>query len=292
MDIVVSIGHLPQPGETIGLGTLDHFPGGKGANQAIAAARLGSETSILGAVGNDAHAITLIDYLQSSGVSTGSISQKAECSTGQAFIWVSAAGENMIVVVPGANHAFGPDALGDLPEGASVLLSQFEMPLETIRAFFSAPAAKAGRKIINAAPALAGGKPLFALADIVILNEVELSAFSDSGLPEISDHETLIAQARTLMSRPEQIIIVTIGAAGAIAVSGSEWFHVSGREAPVVDTTGAGDCFCGALAAALDDGLELREAINFANLSASLAVGRKGAGPAMPTRAEVLERMT
>lgn len=291
MDVVTSVEHLPRAGQTLVCQRLDYFPGGKGANQAIAAARLGCKTVLIGAVGSDQHGATLLDYLAGNGVDVGHIQQSPNAATGQAFICVSSSGENTIVVAPGANAAVAVGRVrGDDWQEQAVFLTQFEVPLAEIQAFLSCPGARRGLKIINAAPAIAGGRELFGLADVVIVNETELATYADAGGTAV-DTEELAMHARALLCRPEQTIIVTLGAHGAFAVSLERSIKVDGYEvASVKDTTGAGDCFCGALSAQLcSSNASIESAMGFANLAAAISVTRLGATTAMPTRDEVTE---
>ena len=288
LDIVCRVDELPRPGETVtGLG-VDRLPGGKGANQAAAAALAGAETRLIGAVGIDEAGGMMLAAMKAVGVRTDHIVTKPDLPTGQAFIWVSAAGENSIVVAGGANAVLTP---GDVPaaalEGASVFLAQLETPVATLEALFSGPAAKAGVRILNAAPAVADGARLFPLLDILIVNETELARYA--GLAEVPEAPgDIAAAARGLCSRADQTVIVTLGKDGAMAVTASAETIVPGRSAKVVDTTGAGDCFCGVLAARLSEGAALAEAMAWANTAAALSTQKLGAVPSMPTRAEIV----
>ena len=287
MDIVLSVSRLPRPGETVSGATLAHFPGGKGSNQAIAAARLGADVAILGAVGDDEYGTVLADALDAAGVDTTALSRLDGETSGQAFVCVSAKGENFIVVVPGASRALGPDSVsGAGLAGHGVFLAQLEVPVETVQAFFSAPPARQGTRILNAAPAATAALPLLALADILVVNETELALFAGAGEPP-SDATVIERLSRRLITTGGQTVIVTLGARGALAVTAGETVAVSGHAVPVVDTTGAGDCFCGALAAMLDSGAVLPAALEFANAAAAIAVTRKGAAPSMPGFVEV-----
>ncbi len=286
LDHVAQVADLPRPGETVASRGLAQFPGGKGANQAVAAARLGAKTRLLGAVGQDGAGDVMLDFLAGAGVDMAGVRREAGAPTGQAFITVDDAARNMIVVAAGANALYGADAArtADLG-GAGVVLTQFEATLAAIETVFTRPEAAGALKILNTAPALAEGAPLLGLADMLILNETELASFA--GLDaEPADPEAAIAAARSL-ARPGQTVLATLGAAGAVAVRGDEVFRVMGLRQRAVDTTGAGDCFCGALAAGLDRGLALPAAMAFANAAAALSVTRAGAAASMPLSAEV-----
>ncbi|MCW2307347.1 ribokinase [Rhodobium gokarnense] len=292
MDVVLSVNTLPQAGETIAASAQNLYPGGKGANQAIASARCGAPTAFFGAVGDDDYGAVLAKNLQDNGIDTAGLKVLAGRRTGQASIYVSAAGENSIVILAGANHDFVFDEDGGpvpVPSAPAVRLAQFEMPLAAIKAFFDAPGAASGTRILNPAPALPDGRFLFDLSDILIVNQTELATYA--GRPDAaSSPEASIALARGLLSRDDQWVVVTLGADGLVAVGAGQEIFVAGLDTEVVDTTGAGDCFCGALAARLSASEPLRDALAFANAAAALAVSRRGAGPSMPTFEEVVAR--
>ncbi|WP_375269549.1 ribokinase [Phenylobacterium sp.] len=291
LDHVASVAELPRWGETVASHELAQFPGGKGANQAVAAAKLGAQVRLLGAVGQDGAGDFMLGVLEEAGVQTAGVLRARDHPTGQAFITLDRAARNMIVVAAGANALFGPELAGaaDLG-GAGVILTQFEATLDAIEAVFARDEARGAVKILNTAPALAEGAHLLRLADILILNESELARFA--GLEaEPADADRAAAAARRLAA-PHQTVIATLGAAGAVAVRGDEVFRAAGLKQPAVDTTGAGDCFCGALAAALDEGVDLAGAMRFANAAAALSVTRRGAAASMPTRAEVEALLT
>jgi len=283
LDIVCRVAELPAPGETVaGLG-VERLPGGKGGNQAVAAARAGAHTVMVAAVGQDEAGEIMLASLKDAGVDAARVVALPNHPTGQAFIWVSAAGENSIVVAGGANAFLTPDRASDLA-GHAVILGQLETPVATLEAAF----ARAGgaRRILNAAPALEAGRALLPLTDILIVNETELARYARSAAVPESEAD-IAAAARTLIGRDDQTVIVTLGKAGALAVSRSDVHRVAGRPARVVDTTGAGDCFCGVLAARLSEGAPLAEAMAWANAAAGLSTQKPGAAPSMPTRGEI-----
>jgi ribokinase len=284
LDLVARVSALPQRGETIMASSLNRYPGGKGANQAVAAARAGAATRMVGRVGADEAGDWLVGFLGSASVDTRGIARD-DAPTGQAFITVGDDAENCIVVIAGANAKLSvvdaaPKRVGD----ARVLLAQLETALPPVAALFAANLSGC-IKVLNAAPALPEGASLFPYCDVLILNETELAAYTQLALTD--ELEAVTVAARTLLSRPSQSIVVTLGAAGALIVSTEAVFHVAARPAQVVDTVGAGDCFCGVLAAGLDEGLTLQAAVVRANTAAALAVARPGAANAMPTRAEI-----
>jgi ribokinase len=291
MDVVTCVDHLPRPGETIVSAQLDYLPGGKGANQAIAAARLGGNSALVGAVGRDRHGTTLVDYLARNGVDVRQVQQKPDVATGQAFICVAQSGENTIVVAPGANYALtvGELQVDDWQEH-EVFLVQLEVPPNVVEAFLGCAAARSKLKIINAAPALPAHRRLFRLADVVVVNETELAAYAGA-VSAASETGEISAQASSLLCRKAQTIVVTLGAHGALAVSAERSVKIGGHQVQIVrDTTGAGDSFCGALAVQMSrDMTDIESALRFANLAAAISVTRLGATSAMPTGEEVIE---
>ncbi len=283
-DIVCRVERLPQAGETVAARETLLLPGGKGANQAVAAARMGVATRMIGAVGDDADGAALTRFLSSERVDVSRVMRLAGVPTGAAYIALDDAGENQIVVVAGANARITPDAaVAAIGVSDRIFLAQQEVPIETIAALF---AVAPGIRILNAAPALSGGAALFVLTDILIVNQSELALYL--GVKQLARTPDDAAIARSLLTRPGQMAVVTLGAGGAVLVTADTLDFVPGRKAAVVDTTGAGDCFCGVLAAFLDDGLPPVRALGLANAAAAICVGRAGAAPSMPTRDEVM----
>ncbi len=283
LDIVCRVQELPAPGETVaGLGVA-RLPGGKGGNQAVAAARCGAATTMLATIGQDEAGAIMLASLKEAGVDAGRVVALPGQPTGQAFIWVSAAGENSIVVAGGANALLTPAMVADL--GAwRVILGQLETPVVTLEAAFKAGGA--ATRILNAAPALDEGRRLLPLTDILIVNETELARYAElATAPQALDD--VAAAARALITSEDQTVIVTLGKAGAVAVTRNSLHAVEGRPAKVVDTTGAGDCFCGVLAARLSEGADLPTAMLWANTAAGLSTQTPGAAPSMPTRAAI-----
>lgn len=284
-DIVARVDHLPTPGETVAAAGVMLLAGGKGANQAVAAARMGTATRIIGAVGEDADGTALTRYLAGEGVAIDAVARHSSQPTGTAYIMLDSHGENQIVVNAGANASVGAAAAAAIRPDDRVFLAQLETAIEGVAAFFAAAGRSGGPRILNAAPALAEGAALFAAADLLIFNQTELARYLD--LPAEPQAVEDVAVARRLFTRPGQTAVVTLGARGVVMIEADALLHVPGRRVAVVDTTGAGDCFCGVLASGIAEGLLMARALLLANLAASLCVGRIGAGPAMPTRAEV-----
>ena len=287
MDVVATADRHPRVGETVAGKQVLYFPGGKGANQAVAASRLGARTTLIGRLGKDSFGAELRTFLGDQAIDLGYVVEMAEAHTGTAIITVAEA-DNTIVVVPGANGLVGADDVEVVPLLAGdVAVSQFEIPLPTIAAFFRRGRAAGATTLLNPAPAQRMSDELLALVDILVLNETELGFFAGVDLSDSDEAAKIIGVARRLQARQDQTICVTLGKRGVLALAGREEIAVQGRTVKAVDTTGAGDCFVGALAAQLADGAPLRAALAFANAAASISVQRMGAGPSMPTAAEV-----
>lgn len=286
-DLVIDVPAIPRPGETLIGGTLREFPGGKGANQAVAAARLGAEGSLIGRIGRDGFGAQLKAFLSNQGVDLANVRESESAATGTALI-VVADSDNAIVVVAAANAELAPkDVEGAAIARGDVLLAQLEIPTATVTAFLARGRALGARTILNPAPAIEIDRQLFALADLVILNETELAAFAQRNVDAAASVPEIAEAAGALRGRADQIVCVTLGARGAVAILGSETCVIEGRKVEAVDTTGAGDCFAGAVAAALARGEAMLDALQFANAAASICVQRMGAGPSMPSLEEV-----
>ena len=287
MDVVATADRHPKVGETVAGKQVLYFPGGKGANQAVAASRLGARTTLIGRLGKDSFGAELRAFLAGQGIDLGYVQETAEAHTGTAIITVAAA-DNTIVVIPGSNALVGADDVSVVPlVKGDVAISQFEIPLPTIAAFFRRARAAEATTLLNPAPAQKFGRELLELVDILVLNETELGFLAGTELSDNDEAARIIQVARQLQAREDQTICVTLGKRGVLALAGDQEFAVPGRVVKAVDTTGAGDCFVGALAAQLADEVPLRTALAFANAAASISVQRMGAGPSMPTAAEV-----
>lgn len=286
MDIVAETINQPQTGETVFASTLKYYPGGKGANQAVAAAKSGAHTRLIGKVGTDGFGKDLLAFLNAQGIDT-IVSTVPDVPTGTALITVSTSNsDNTIVVFPGANFSLLETDVqpGDIGEG-DILVSQFEIPAPTIEAFFAKGKEKNTINILNPAPARQASRRLLELTDVLVLNETELAVLANQQIDIDEDHSITAAIAGIKSSASS--IIITLGKKGAIGFIGDGVVKVEGKQVKAVDTTGAGDCFVGALAAKLAQGDSLAEAIEFANVAASICVTRQGAGPSMPTLEEI-----
>lgn len=289
MDIAAMTARLPRPGETVLGERIVFSPGGKGANQAVAAARLGARVALIGRVGDDLFGRELHAFLASQGVDLTTVRVSADLQTGAAIIAVADA-ENAIVITPGANSAVQPrDIDATAFDARSVLVSQLEIPIATVTAFFEAGRAAGARTILNLAPVVAFDRGLLDLADIIVLNEVEIGAMDGSEFTDTDPDSKFIDAARRLQRMPAQVVCVTLGPRGIIAVGDFDPIVIPGHDVAAIDTTGAGDCFVGALAARLAEREPLAPALAYANLAASISVQRVGTGPSMPTATEVDE---
>ena len=282
-DLVTYMARMPKPGETVHGDRFMTGAGGKGSNQAVAAARLGAEVTFIGRVGNDVFANLAYEIWDAEGINRDFVGQDDHHATGVAPILVDSSGENMIVVVLGANsrvQAADIDAARERIAAADVLIAQLEINLDMV-AYALRTAKELGvTTILNPAPAAAVPTETVALADYLTPNETELEALS-GGAADVEN------AARGLMSRPDQTAVVTLGAQGAQIVSADASETVPTFEVDVVDTTGAGDAFNGGLAVALAEGRALNDAVRFANAAAALSVTKPGAAPSTPYRADV-----
>ncbi len=287
MDVVATADRHPRIGETVAGTALLYFPGGKGANQAVASAKLGAPTTLIGRLGRDAFGDRLRAFLAAQGVDMGFVQAAAGADTGTAVI-TSANADNTIVVIPGANALVSAaDVASPALAKGDIAVSQFEIPLPTISAFFKRARAAGATTILNPAPAIECGAELLDLVDILILNETELGFLTKIELRDTDDAAHFIDAARSLLPGRGKIVCVTLGKRGVLALMDGEPIIVAGRAVKAVDTTGAGDCFVGAVAAQLAGGHSMHEALDYANAAASICVQRMGAAPSMPTAAEV-----
>jgi len=280
-DLVASVPRIPAPGETVMASGHAAFAGGKGANQATAAARLGASVSMVGRVGNDAIGMSLREGLERDGVDVSRVIVDDESATGLALINVDDSGENAITVSPGANgrlSAADVAAAAVHIEAAAVVLIQLEIPIAAVA---RAAELARGTVILNPAPAVPLPVGVLENVDILVPNENELGLLAGMGT---ATEEEVIVAARSL---PADDVVVTLGARGALVVSRAGATQVSPIAVEPVDTTGAGDAFCGALAAELARGAYVQAAARFAARVAAVAVTRHGAQASMPTREDL-----
>ncbi len=265
LDLVATVDRLPQPGETVTGAELNRFPGGKGANQALAAKRLGADVSLVACVGNDAVADEALALLKEAGVNLESCRRIGDAATGTALISVAPGGENHIVVAPGANSRLGPERL-ELPE-ADALICQLEIPADTVA---RAASDFEGFFCANLAPARHVDVSVLQRADLIIVNETEQAWYGNS------------------LDASNGMIATTFGAAGAVLTkNGEDLARVKPPRVDAIDTTAAGDTFTAALTVALVEGKEPEEALRFACAAGAAATLKLGAQPSLPSRQEV-----
>lgn len=268
LDLVATAAVLPGPGETVLGHDYAEHPGGKGLNQAVAAARAGASTVFVSAVGDDDAGTRLLGVMAADGIDTTHVAVRAGTPTGRALIGVSDASENFIIVVPGANATVALDAL----PAARVVLAQLEVPLATVERAFTLARAAGATTVLNPAPAQPLPASLLALCDVVVPNEHEAE---------------LLGGVDTLFGLGARAVVVTQGSQGATLHTADGATPIAPFAVVPVDTTGAGDTFCGSLCARLAAGDELATALRFASAAAALSTTRAGAVPSIPTADEV-----
>ena len=287
MDLVVKAPRMPLGGEILPGRDFQMIPGGKGANQAAAAARLGAQVAMVGRVGGDAFGPPLIENLRRQGVDTGHVRIDDEAATGTAMIIVDDSGQNSIVVSPGANGRVNEqdvDRLEGVLGHAQVLLLQFEVPLETVEYAIQMAARHRVKVILNPAPACPALAEFIAKVDYLVPNEFEAGTLT--GL-EAKDVPSAERAARKLLGYGVPVVIITLGERGALMATEQGMTHVPARRVQAVDTTAAGDAFIGGLAVALVKGFSLDEAVRYASCAGTLAVTRFGAQTSLPSAEQV-----
>lgn len=287
-DLVVTLERHPQPGETVLGRSMTVLPGGKGANQAVAAALLGAQVTMIGAVGSDAYADVALSAMTAAGVDLQAV-RRTDGGTGVAVVEVSDDGENTIVVLPGANAVVTPalvlESAGAL-RSAAVVVVQGELPAAAAEA---ALGVASGRVIINLAPVISFDRKSLLRADPLVVNEHEGSlVLAQLGGGPASGHEDVV---EALLAEGMASVVMTLGGAGALVSDGGPVLHVAAPRVPVVDTTGAGDAFVGALASRLAAGEHLDAAVRFAVRVGSYAVQHTGAQPSYPTLRDALPEL-
>ncbi|MDN3921797.1 ribokinase [Roseateles violae] len=284
MDMVAHGMRLPAPGETLVGQQFVMAPGGKGANQAVAAARLGAQVAFVARVGTREHGPALLRALADEGIACEGVVRDGQALPGIAVIMVaSEGGENAIVYVPGSNAELSPDdvaASKDALQTAAVVVAQLEVPVPAIAEAFALARATGATTVLNAAPALKVPEALLGLSDWLVLNETEAAQLS--GLAGARE------AAQALLQRGPRTVVVTLGAEGVLlADAGGRLEHLPAQAVQAVDTVGAGDTFVGGLATGLAEGRSAAEALRLGQAAAAIAVSRSGVQSAMPRRAEL-----
>ena len=287
MDLVVRVTHMPDAGETIFGHDFIEAPGGKGANQAVAAARLGGRVTMIGRVGTDPYGIALLDNIRKEGIDTSYIQIDKEVCTGVALITVDSIGQNSIVVVSSANMRLLPDEMENALERIeemSILLLQLESPLECVLRAARIAKNRGATVILNPSPVGRLPKEIFQLVDVLVPNEIEASKLTNLPVGSLDEAE---AAAFHLLELGVESVIVTLARQGVLVVRKGLTKHLRGYPVTVMDTTAAGDAFTGGLAAGLSEGLTMIDAARLGNAAAAIAVTRMGAQPSLPHRLEV-----
>jgi ribokinase len=293
MDLIANTDRLPKPGETIPGTNFSTAAGGKGANQALAARRAGASVRMAGAVGKDGFATEALALLDEAGTDL-SLVKRVEGPTGTALILVGGTGENMIAVVPAANGKVDQQAAVAAVSAMSagdILMMQLEVPAASVETAFAAARETGVTTIFNIAPFTGDSVRLAGLADIVVANETEFALLAGGAAADPENAEARLEALNRLHGERGQTYVVTLGGDGAIAIRDGKLLRVESLKIEPVDTVGAGDTFCGYLAAGLDQGLAFEEALKRAAIAGSLACLTAGAQPSIPTAAMVEARL-
>ncbi|MEI9977296.1 MAG: ribokinase [Ignavibacteriota bacterium] len=290
IDLVTQVDRLPRAGETVSGGDLTLFSGGKGANQAFAAARLGARSAMIGEVGDDAFGGHLLDVLRGGGVDVSGVG-RSNRSTGSACISVLPSGDNAIVISPGANATLTPEVavqrLRELDRGDIVLL-QLEIPLETVEAVSELAAARGAIAILDPAPARPLPSTILRRVAYLTPNQSEAALLLGEKHLEIGDFKDAAEAARSLLKLGPSAVLLKLGTLGCFVATDDFFEGVAAFPVDAVDSTGAGDTFNGAFAVGLSNGMPIPDAARFANAAAALSVTRPGAQNSIPTRSEVM----
>ncbi len=287
MDLVFQTPRMPLPGETLMGESFHQIHGGKGANQAVAAARMGGDVHLIACVGDDDFGRLSLTSLARDGIDTQFVRQISDCATGVAGILLDAGGENSIVLAAGANAKLNSgdvDRAAEFVAKANMLVCQLETPIESVRYAMQVARAAGVRVMLNPAPMQELDNSLLALVDVLVLNETEAQQLTGS---QVSSQEQARVAASTLLQHGIGVVIITLGAAGIVVAREGHVDCLPAYTVEVVDTTGAGDTFVGSLAVALAEGLELHPACDLAQRAAAIAVTQLGAQTSIPHRSVV-----
>jgi ribokinase len=289
MDLVFALDRLPHAGETRSGGDLALYPGGKGANQACAASKLGGNTVFVARVGDDGFGSRLLESLEQAGVDVSRVAQ-CERATGCACIYVLPNGDNSIVISPGANAALDPDAavadISDIDAG-DILLAQLETPIESVQAAFQYAKSRGATTILDPAPARPVPQALLEAVDFITPNETEAGLLTGEPDRRVESFDDALPIARRIVTLGPRSVILKLGDRGCLFFDGNRAIPVEAFRVEAVDSTAAGDVFNGAFSVALSERMGVADALRFASAAAAISVSRRGAQPSVPVRAEV-----
>jgi ribokinase len=286
-DFTVKVKTIPRIGESVLGKSFKRSPGGKGANQAVAAARLGADVVLIGRVGADVFGKELIKNLRENGIDTKYIIEDSETYTGLALIMVDEDGDNILAVASGADMRIRKediDRAEEIIKLSDILLIQLETPLQIVEYAINIAFNKGVKVLLNPAPAQKLSKDLLKKVYVLIPNEKEAELLSNVKIKDLNSSKI---SAKKLLENGTKNIVITLGKNGSIIATKEETVHINGLNVNAIDTTGAGDAFCGALAVALSSGKELKEAVIYANYAGALATTKIGAQEALPTKEEL-----
>lgn len=287
VDLLMKMDHLPEKGETVTDAEFFQVYGGKGANQAVAAARAGGNVAFVNCVGEDAYTPQMVKNYKNDGIDAKFVFQEKGIASGHALIMIGSDGQNIISVAPGANYLLTPAKIDEalpLINEAAMIVMQYEIPEETIKYVIDLANRKHIPVIWNCAPARAFDSLYIPKINILVLNEVEAGFLAGMAVENKTDAEKA---AEILIAKGVEKVIITLGSQGAFVVTKDEKVSVPSYKVDAVDTTAAGDTFCGAFAVALVEGKSLKEALQFASAAAAISVTRIGAQPSAPKREEI-----
>lgn len=289
VDLIMKLDRLPERGETVADGELSRVHGGKGANQAVAAALSGGDVAFISCVGNDPNAKPMVDSFKLANINTEFVFRENDLPSGTALIMVGKGGDNYISVSPGANYKLSPeyiDTAEELIKHANFVLIQSEIPPETLAYAIKKSKEFDAQVIWNSAPARNVDLSILHMTDILVANEIEAALLAKK---EIKSDTDIKKAAEYLLSHGVRTVIITLGPAGSYVATRERQFRVPSFDVKQVDATSAGDTYCGCLATALSQGKSIEEAVNFASAAAALSVTRLGAQPSAPSRKEILD---
>lgn len=287
VDLLMKMDHLPEKGETVTDAEFFQVYGGKGANQAVAAARAGGNVAFVNCVGEDAYTPQMVQNYKNDGIDTRFVFQEKGVASGHALIMIGGAGMNYLSVAPGANYQLTPEKINKaMPviEQAAMIVMQYEIQEETIKYVIDIANRKGIPVMWNCAPARAFDVSYIPKINILVLNEVEAGFLAGMQVENESDAEVA---AKKLVDKGVEKVIITLGSKGAFVLTKTEKVSVPSFKVEAVDTTAAGDTFCGAFAVAIVEGKSLNDALQFASAAAAISVTRMGAQPSAPKREEI-----